>query len=339
MADEGAGRAARPRSVRSLVAGLLVVAAVGVWLFSWLVLGAWQGVLALAPLLAVASGLLLVPVVLLARSRRWRIVAAVSCVALLLPLVPLVGLVVHQPALSAADLRLLEWNAQDYPDAASVLEGLTADQDPDLVVVSQVKRLELDESAALKARYPFRADTENPGAADYVAVLSRYPIAASHTDFRPVAGAGPGLRALVVDVTLPSGTVRVVTAHPTRPLLVPGRSYGESRDRQLELLGEVVRSLDVVGGPPLLVTGDFNVTTREAAYGRLRDATSLEDAVDWPRWAAVGTWRPTRRALPGVLPLDHVLHPSCLQPTGTLVLWHTRGSQHAPLVMTLQNAC
>ena len=43
--------------------------------------------------------------------------------------------------------------------------------------------------------------------------------------------------------------------------------------------------------------------------------------------------------VPGVLPLDHVLHSSCLQPTGTLVLWRTRGSQHAPLVMTLHDAC
>jgi endonuclease/exonuclease/phosphatase (EEP) superfamily protein YafD len=322
-----------------LVAALLVVAALGVWVFGWLVLGAWQGVLALAPLLAVASGLVLLPVILVATTRRWRIVAAGACVVLVLPAVPLVLLVTHQSPLPADGIRLLEWNAQDYPDGAAVLEGLTADATPDLVVVSQVKQSALETSAALTARYPYRADTANPGSSDYVAVLSKYPITAEHTDVRPVPGPGPGLRALVVDISLPGGTVRIVTAHPTRPLLVPGQSYGAWRDPQLELLAEVVRSPDVAGGPPLLVTGDFNVTTREAAYARLVDATSLEDAVDGPRWAAVGTWRPTRRALPGVLTLDHVLHSSCLQPTGTKVLWHTGGSQHAPLVMTLRDAC
>ena len=325
--------------MRTWVVRLLVVAALGVWVFAWLVLGAWQGVLALAPLLAVASGVVLLPVVLLATSLRWRIVAGSACLVLLLPALPLVVLVAHQAPLPADGIRLLEWNAQDHPGAVTVLEGLTAQSMPDVVVVSQVEQSALETSTELNQHYPYRADTENPGSSDYVAVLSTYPIAAEHTDVRPVPGPGPGLRALVVDVSVPGGTVRLVTAHPTRPLLEPGQSYGAWRDPQLALLAEVVRSLDVPGGPPLLVVGDFNVTTREAAYRRLLDATSLEDAVDGPRWAATGTWRPTRRALPGVLALDHVLHSSCLQPTGTVVLWHTPGSQHAPLVMVLQDAC
>ena len=62
----------------------------------------------------------------------------------MLPLVPLVGLVTHQPALPTEGVRLLEWNAQDYPEAVAVLEGLVAEQEPDLVVVSQLKQLDLD---------------------------------------------------------------------------------------------------------------------------------------------------------------------------------------------------
>jgi endonuclease/exonuclease/phosphatase (EEP) superfamily protein YafD len=337
MADGTSQPGERSRSWRFLVAALLVVAAFGVWVFAWFLLGAWQGVLALAPLLAAASGLVLLPAILLVTTRSRRIVVAVTCAVLLLPAIPLVRLVAHQAPLPADSIRLLEWNAQDYPQGVAVLEGLTARQAPDLVVVSQVEQEALQSSAELGARYPYVADSGNPWSADYVALLSRFPISSEHTDVRPVDG--PDLRALVAEVSLPDGTLTVVAAHPTRPLLARGRAYGATRDQQLEQLGEVVRSLKVEGGSPLLVTGDFNVTTREAVYGRLLDATALVDAVDLPRWAAAGTWRPTRRAVPGVLPLDHVLHSTCLQPTGQVVLWRTRGSQHAPLVVTLRDAC
>ena len=185
---------------------------------------------------------------------------------LLLPALPLVVLVAHQAPLPADGIRLLEWNAQDHPGAVTVLEGLTAQSMPDVVVVSQVEQSALETSTELGPALSATGPTPRTrGPPTTSRSCRRYPIAAEHTDVRPVPGPGPGLRALVVDVSVPGGTVRLVTAHPTRPLLEPGQSYGAWRDPQLALLAEVVRSLDVPGGPPLLVVGDFNVTTREAA--------------------------------------------------------------------------
>ena len=176
VADETPEPAGRQRSLRSLVAVALVVAAVAVWLFAWLVLGAWQGVLALAPLLAIASGIVLLPLLLVARiparagrdGRRLRGAAAPRRAA-------------RRRSWSTSSrcpprgCGCSSGTPRTTPDAVAVLEGLTEDQSPDLVVVSQVTLRDLDASAALQTGYPYQATTANPGAADFVAVLLALP--------------------------------------------------------------------------------------------------------------------------------------------------------------------
>ena len=204
-----------------------MVAAFGIWLFAWFVLGAWQGVLALAPLLAVASGLVLLPAVLLATTRRRRIVAAVACAVLLLP--------AHAPRRFSSRTR------RRCPQTASacssgtprttrgraVLERLTARQAPDLVVVSQVQQWALEAPPSWERATRTSADSGNPGRR----TTSRSCRATRSPRSTRTYGrwrAGP-VRALVAQVSLPDGTLSVVAAHPTRPLLVPVAPTGDSR--------------------------------------------------------------------------------------------------------------
>jgi endonuclease/exonuclease/phosphatase (EEP) superfamily protein YafD len=191
----------------------------------------------------------------------------------------------------------------------------------DIVILVEVTPYALQalEGKAWTNRFPFSVGTSERGIAG-TAVYSRFRLSRASrigpTEFQQWA----------VSVEVPDlGPVQLLAVHPCNPYCGGGRWHD---DHEL-VRGAVTQHLD----GPLIVAGDFNAVEEHGPIQRLRrlGLSSVSDV------AGAG-WQPTfpagRRAIPALLPIDHVLVNNRLTATSATT-FEVRGTDHRGILTTL----
>jgi len=227
-------------------------------------------------------------------------------------------------------LRVMTFNIQSGRHGLDAVAGLINEAHPDVVALQEVDRFTgrsggVDQVEGLARRtgllhtHFFRTTSLHGG--DYgLAVLSRYPLAASSWRGLPTNGAEPrGVGRAVVEA--PSGAVSVYVTHLSN---LPFR--GRLREQQVR----AVLGFMSEGGPgPAMLCGDFNDDSRSPALQRVREV--LEDA-----FGRAGRGRETTYPM-GLLPesrLDYVFTTDGLRAADAWVV-REEASDHFPVVVDL----
>jgi endonuclease/exonuclease/phosphatase (EEP) superfamily protein YafD len=238
------------------------------------------------------------------------------------------------------ELRIITLNLFRDVDNAGRVAQLVMSERPDCFAAQELDpRTSRQLSAALTETYPFRVVHPDEGYKG-LGWWSRYPLqevellrSNSHTPL-----------ALTVEYSGPSGSIRLMTAHPRAPDLGPRRAgvwlySARRRDDEISLILQSLTRL----GTPLVLAGDFNMTDQVAAY---RDTTHLlDDAFDACGYGFGHTFpllicrsgRCVRWSVP-LLRLDYVFYTRDLQALEARVL-PSVGSDHSPLLVTLTDRC
>ena len=217
----------------------------------------------------------------------------------------------HGPALHVATWNL-DYFQRTGPDAVQMLHEQTVD----LVALEELSPEVADAIAAdpvLAATYPYQA--LNPGAgATGMGLLSRFPLEGPAYDLGPAR--------LEARIGVNGDQIDIVAAHP-----FPARfgirggtplSYEPAqRNADLQFLHDHVEQLEAADGGHVLLLGDFNTATTEAAFARL--TAGLHDAHAEVGLGPGWTWRPEPLDFIGIglVRIDFILSTGGLRPTAT----------------------
>jgi vancomycin resistance protein VanJ len=330
---------------------ILALAAYAVFIVGWLVTGRLWGdsrwplavlnsfpALMFLPLLPA-----LVAALLLRRRVAWVLVA--------IPLVAWIALFGWRflPRVSRAEaaegqLRVMTFNLlSTNRDADSIVAAVNEAQ-PDLIALSELNPV--THSMLVKrlgSEYPYQVFERLSGAGFGNGIYSRWPL-----DDLGAISTGLGLRSAMADIYTPQGVVRLVSMHPWATHV--GRGWqgvkaGVVRsflDRNAQVTA-ICRHLDAWGNRPVIVAGDFNMSEFSDAYrcinSRLHDGyrrAGFGFGNTWPS-ARPASWPWNRVAwLPPLTRIDYVFHSDHWRAVDARVLKLDTGSDHRPIVVTLQ---
>jgi endonuclease/exonuclease/phosphatase (EEP) superfamily protein YafD len=253
--------------------------------------------------------------------RHWRRVPfwlAAAVVALnarpLLPYLP--GLTTaHEAAGPELDVLTanLYWGNRNVDDILTLLQ---TPRPPDLVSLVELTPQVDAALQALESEYPYRFTLPARGAFG-IGILSRYPLV--DPTIRPLLGR-PAIDSLV---ELPWGRVRFIAVHLMPPM---ERDAAERRNRQLEALVAIVAE----HREPVILCGDFNLSSYSPFFTRFADASALRDT-RWRRGFDY-SW-PSFMPLLGI-PIDHCLIRGPLE-TKAVDRLEPNGSDHYPVRVRL----
>ncbi len=276
------------------------------------------------------GGALLLPIMALRRD--WPRTAA-SAAALLAFLVLYGGLLLPPAPSRAADgddvaLRVLTYNVGIDLVGPEDLATLLREVDADIVALNEVGEPLADAlNGSSGDGYPYRAvygwHVLGKG------LLSRYPIVEESGPFT----LNTTMTHLYATLDVDGAPLRVIIAHPPRPLFADGRYY--YRPGAAEDVAELVE-MATAGGPAILL-GDFNLTDRHPSYRVITDA-GLTDSfreIGWGLGVTFPVWA-GRAALPlpPLVRIDYVFHTAEFVAINAYVAADT-GSDHLPLVVDL----
>jgi endonuclease/exonuclease/phosphatase family metal-dependent hydrolase len=281
--------------------------------------------LAVAP---VALGLLVVLLLPLAALRRDAVlaIAVVAC--------GIVGSVAFAPppppTLTAADanLSVMTWNLHGEPLDRVGLTDALAEGTPDVVILQEARQ---DTDAVLRllgsdfTLLPFPDAGTPPG----MLLATRLQVVDSGILSEP-SGAWDRDRAIWVRLELGGSRLTLVGVHLAVPFPVsslPCPYCPDLRDRQVSALAEFAAERRAAGDRVVLA-GDFNLSERERAYGRLSALTDASRGL---------TWRPLPVSwLPPLLRLDYVLVSDGIRIASRSSRCDISSSDHCPLFVGLR---
>ena len=302
--------------------GLLgvILGAAGAWLSSVDHLADVVAMFAAPALTSTAIGLVLSLLV-----RRWRYAAGylAAGLALLLFLQPQ-WFPKHPPAEAGArPIRIYFSNVWAQNDEIDAMAASVAAAKADVVAMVEVTDGHAQAMDRILAGYPHRLSTRPArffSGGPRVVVASRWPIEDHTNDI------GDGLAVGDVTIRAPSGPLRLITAHLTRPWPLDGR-MGYQRD-QTRRLANRVRFGE---REHVVLVGDFNAT---ASSDTLRDFAA--DAKVTPARAVTGTWI---HPLPGVfrIAIDNAFTGPGLAVTKREI-GKPNGSDHRPIIVEVKPA-
>jgi endonuclease/exonuclease/phosphatase (EEP) superfamily protein YafD len=304
-----------------LALGLLA----GVLAASVLFVASWAGELAASWTPHIAIGLLgLALIALLFGRRSWAVVQAVLAVVLLAGAAPAVltsaqAMARHGVAESDADLRLVFANLNIGNTEVDALAQWLAEQDGDVIVVTEILPRHMPVLEAALVDYPWKLAEPRPHAFGQV-IFSRLPLQ-DETVAALDAGAWSSPIPVLVSasVAVGEGRLRIAGFHPYPPLL-PGTA--PERDAQLRQAGDL---LGLTPGP-MVVTGDFNATAWSPALRDFARHSGLSGFNLAPTW-------PSQLGLAGIA-IDHALVGHGVVIT-RLRIGPWLGSDHRPIVVDL----
>jgi vancomycin resistance protein VanJ len=234
------------------------------------------------------------------------------------------------PEKTRRSLHVLTWNVLFLnQEVELIVEGLLGSPS-DVVALQEVIPRHIDavlRHVVLKTTYPHRifiAGEDWRG----MSLLSVYPILEHGMLHIPPT--------LWAKLDLGAGrTVTIINAHPTLKDVAVRHFDCTYRDLGIARI-RAYADATFAQGQPLILLGDFNVTSREVAYTEL--TRGMVDVQRSTRWFRQPTWRhPWLLRWPGaLLRLDHVLcSPDCTPVTAS-VDTTPRGSDHFPVRATIE---
>lgn len=217
-------------------------------------------------------------------------------------------------------LRILTANVLQKNQSATALLELIQQEDPDLVVLSEVNERWISDVASLKETYPFHLT--HPLENTYgIALYSKLPVERA----RIRAMVKKEIPSIDARVVLPSGQkVRLFAVHPNPPR--PGEDTTK-RDGELILVGR-----DVRGDQSTIVLGDLNDVGWSRTTNLFQEVSGLLDPRKgrglYPTYDATSSiWR---------YPLDYLFHSKDFRIVELRILPDI-GSDHFPLLVELSH--
>jgi endonuclease/exonuclease/phosphatase (EEP) superfamily protein YafD len=223
-------------------------------------------------------------------------------------------------------LKIVSHNMFNQPDAAGLIKLIRQEQ-PDILLLQEFNPVLASMSlAALADLYPTLSFTVvDPSQAGFsAAVLSRYPVVWSEASF--ALG-----RTQRVRLATPAGLIEVWNVHPFPPYLHAPAKH----DRHLQTLAEALPDATY----PLIVAGDFNITTESANYTRFARQLHNAHLVAGRGFGFTFPVPPHRKGLPftpGLLyRIDHILYDDHFVARQAETLPPQAGSDHLPIMAEL----
>jgi len=207
-----------------------------------------------------------------------------------------------------ASIEVMSWNLEWGSGAARQLPTVLVSTDADIVALQELTPAALsaiESSPAVAKAFPHQILRPDSGVLG-LGILSRLPMRAGNESVNPPF--------LTATVALDSRrTLSLLNAHPlpgmittATPLHLPIGFDGSKRDDALRTIRKAAEGLESAGNPVVLA-GDMNVASTEAAYSELVSGwlDAHVEAGIGPGW----TWRPSKLSgiTPGVLRIDYVL--------------------------------
>lgn len=216
-----------------------------------------------------------------------------------------------------ARLKVLSWNLHSVNPNLSQIAALIRREDPDILVLIEVRPGLLDELDSVTRDYPCVFSIPSWGGHG-IAILSRIP----DTQFEIEEFEFPIQPAIVSSLPVVSGDspLQIVALHTLSPLPPWRRAI---RDRQLDAFlawSEKQKS-------PLCVCGDLNITPWAPAFRRLVQSGFQDSRLGAGNCA---TW-PSGLGMFGI-PIDHALSKNGCQILNRRVLADAPGSDHRAIV-------
>jgi vancomycin resistance protein VanJ len=257
--------------------------------------------------------LLLVPLIVILRSRLAKLIICLPCALFLLLygqlFVPQLGSVSTG---SEQTLTVMTYNVTRGDPGVEHILSIIQSEDADIVALQEVSPKLAEALAQLGDRYPYQALHPTPDGYAGSAVLSRYLL--SGDEVFPLVDGTHLFQRVTIDVR---GTeIHLLNVHLQPPrvpvrrggsrILVPAGYDTSTQDRELERLFQEMEKL----GGPIVAVGDFNMTDQSPGYRKL--TRNLEDAYREAGWGFGHTFpdvevRSIATPLP-VVRIDYVFH-------------------------------
>ncbi|MEN9845966.1 MAG: hypothetical protein RIS36_1113 [Pseudomonadota bacterium] len=211
---------------------------------------------------------------------------------------------------------------------------------PDIITLQELNPTVAERlSARLGDGYPCKVLDPKP-AVFGMGVFSRYPCSKrDSTKFPPAIGIPQ-----IVDIQLPNNkTVGVINVHTIPPHTFIKRSRNDSDLRQLShailererFVEEMITISRAVSTDAIILTGDFNATTRNRVYSLVRRMRLFDSFSSGSRMRG-GTWPGPQFPLPSwMVRIDFIFHCAGLTSLSTETLPSGYGSDHRGLIATL----
>lgn len=274
------------------------------------------------------GAILVAPLAVLRRRRRWLVVAvAVSVIQLatIRPYWPDFGSALAAPPAGVKIVTLNVWARNTNYDL--VLQYLR-DSGADVVGLVEATPQWRSEILQLNDLYPYRIACADQGDFCRQVLLSRRPFGRGGVEPLPDSNSFVIWGELQVPGAAAENSVTVVLTHLTRPF-VADRDYGGKWEDGLPALTQT-REFESLArrlgefGPDIILIGDLNAAPWSRAQQALRRATGLDNrgflALSWPSWAPCFLR----------LPIDHILTRGAPR-IGSLVAGPDVGSDHRPV--------
>lgn len=221
-----------------------------------------------------------------------------------------------QPAASVSRIRAISANVhtanQDYERFIEFVKH----ENPDFFLVMEVNDLWMQRLHAFDEDYPFSISRPRPDNFG-IAFFSRLPVA----DSQIIQLADSEVPTLVVTLTIDNLLLRVIGTHPLPPV---STDYAGRRNRHISALGDLVSETS----GPLVVLGDFNMTSWSPHFQDLLGRTGLKDSRNGfgvqPSWPQQKPWL--------FIPIDHALVSTEISVLNRYVGGKI-GSDHRPIVI------
>lgn len=217
---------------------------------------------------------------------------------------------------SESNYRVLAWNLLATNEHYSEIEDLVFSQNPDVIVLIEVRPGVIDKLENISKKYPLALHRPSWGG-EGIAVLSRIPVTSlEFEDFALPKQPGIVARLPGKDAT----AIDIVAVHTLSPLPL---ERVEFRDQQLKALADWSKDRT----EPIVACGDFNITPWTQPFKNLL----AEGFVDTRAGTGNGPSWPAELG-PFGIPIDHVLAKGNCRVLNRRVLPQVRGSDHCPVV-------
>lgn len=264
----------------------------------------------------------------LARSRISALICLFCCVSLATQIAPWYlppQRLLPQPE---ANLRVLMANLNAQNHQYEQVLAFLRQQQPDIAAFAEVDAAWAAQLDTIKDILPFSYGLPNPYNLGLL-VYSREPLQNAQIEY---FGVDKNV-SVVAQFGVAQRPLTLIATHPLAPI---GSTYFHRRNRQLDQIGQYIRTLST----PVVLVGDLNLSMWSPYYRRLINQTGLKNARKG--FGILPTWpyKRTFNRLPPVplpllsIPLDHCLISSPLKATHIDTGVDT-GSDHRPLVVDI----
>lgn len=277
-----------------------------------------------------AISLLLFGLLLLTRQKNF-IIASLFCVSLILAeIIPWYIPQAWAGSESRGGIRVFLSNVNSKNTSYSKVISLVKEENPDVAVFDEVNKAWRKQLNSLKEILPYSTDWLDPFRPEIgITVYSKLPLKNVALDYFGTK-TEPGILA---NFTINRQVVSLIAAHPLPPFKP---NYFQSRNKQLEEIGEYVRQLKT----PVLIVGDLNITMWSPYYKKFISQTGLNNArqgfgilPSWPAESSVSRV-PSIIAPLMLIPIDQVLISPEIK-VSKMKIGRNVGSDHLPVIADL----